>query len=461
MIFPPLLLSYSHAVYDNFNFLTGVFPFFDTGADDYTGLYYYPQDGELNSLQGMVVSFNNKIMSGSQPTNAVPLVDSSHITGKVVEVPAGHCMAIKMYDSNLYGSQTFTTSFLGTTEPYTSSTINISNLSPGNYNGTQVAYNNNGAIPVSGSSGTNLFSNMDSCYMGNRSVTGLYLSGSYSAIPTIWLIVNDSETSLYLSNESALVTGSPTVTYDIPTLSNDEVCFLFYDVEYGTTSNRNGYRFCIPHINGLVDIYTYQFTNLYRSDSVQFFLRQYDNVICSIGTTQAGNLYVGIDNRVGIRESSFSVNIGLGNVNKSSDFIPYWINSTYTTQRQAIWIKNGYVAITNYDELIDKLQEAGIGQADLSRVIALLEEINTGGEIGEATKQLITILETYHNNLVQQGDSDWSTINNTYDDIKHWLDFSGETIHWIVIANNALFNYFSGFILLCAFFLVIDRIMKG
>lgn len=128
---------------------------------------------------------------------------------------------------------------------------------------------------------------------------------------------------------------------------------------------------------------------------------------------------------------------------------------------KALYIRNGYIDITNYDTLVDKLIEAGIGGGDLSQVVALLEEINSGGDTGEAVSELMNILDNYHDNIVGTGDTDWNIINNQYDLYKSLLDFSGETIHWIVTANNALFNYFSGFIILCAFFIIIDRIIRG
>lgn len=56
--------------------------------------------------------------------------------------------------------------------------------------------------------------------------------------------------------------------------------------------------------------------------------------------------------------------------------------------------------------------------------------------------------------------ADFEGFSNIFNEHKDLFSFT-ESMHWLIVANNELSNYFLGFIVLCALFLTLSRILKG
>lgn len=451
LVFPCLSFAYPDLYYYN-NYLTGQSPYYYTGSADGSALYYYPNVGAENTKEGFVTCFSDQHMSGTVIPSAIPLVDLDYTPGRVFELKPNHAMVVTSKSASylrLYYSGDFYGTLLGT------SRVSASNV-PGTYTNYNIVMDTNGYV---NSSPYNFLSSSDAFYLGFTHYTGsnsIFMVGQASSVPAnfsnIYLLMNFSATSSYFTVSQTLdLTTSPNVTY------NAESIDMLEDINFLLTSVRtaDGMRmFCLPHIKGEIDIYSPYYNREEKRTSYTIYT-QY-NVTLSLSLSSEGNVVCGIDGYTSSCHSESLLNIAFVEPTLQR---PFFLNAydsikDYST---AVYVKDGYINISNYDELVAKLKESGIGSSDLSRITQLLEEINSGGATGAAVKELIGILENYHQQLINS--ADFGSITNIFDTYKNLLDFSDD-MHWLITANNALFSYFAGFIMLCTMFLILNRIMR-
>lgn len=463
-----LLLSNSFAMPDTYffnNFLYGSSPYYYTGTSDNTGLFYYPNPGTENTKEGFVTSFNNKLMNGNAVDDSIPLIDVDYTVGHVFELPAQSCAVFYSGSgtySSLMGYSSDTNVYyvrLGTT--------GATNLSvPSNLFSYNVVKDTEAPLKcrprydyfgtfVNGLDSFVLSSSYNTSNSFSLSLSGTAGNGNYS---TVWLVVNMND------DDTAFMTISSNKILNSDTLSD-------YTIEYRSTSSFTGslnmscastnanseqeYIYFLPHINGCIDIYSHYYT-IDPSMQTYFYANRF-GIQMSFFTLD-GNLHVGKDVLIG----SYSVNYNYNTTYKAlstpdSSLVPFFLNKVPYLSNYAVWIKDGYIAINNYDELISKLEQSGIGQTDLSRIIQLLEVINTGGDKGAEVEELMSILEQYHQQILNN--ADFNSATGVFDTYKNILEFTSD-MHWLVTANNALFEYFAGFIMLCCMFLFLSRVMR-
>lgn len=485
LLFPPLLLSNAFAYPDLYfynNFLVGQSPF-SVDETEFTQLSesdmweaYFPSvadDTDSNLVTGVVTTFNDKFMSGSTVPSSVPLVNVDTLVGRRWTLKPGQTQVLysksaeftTVYATN---SGNLTTYVLGTTHPI-------------NYDSNDGYALKSDGSPVYDTGSNNLASfnvfnsNFSKVQTNDRSIRlrdyppsnpqSAYSPYDWSYVVMVWnkgttdsilyLNYNEYNTAPEIEVSSIDINAVHWIVTLCHTLNNSSSSFARYSV--------------IPHIKGSINIYSFPYHTI-LNDSLEhnFAINTFYDQVYTITYSASADIYHGFWNFSGntnlYQNKRSSVIIPISYLSASSEVnnIPIFLDESFfiNLYAKALYIRNGYIDITNYDELITKLQEAGIGGGDLTQVIALLEQINSGGDTGQAVADLMNILDSYHDSIVGTGDNGWTTINNSFDLYKHLLDFSADSIHWIVVANNALFNYFSGFLILCAFFLIIDRIMR-
>lgn len=449
-----LLINVSHAFPDLYfynNYLTGISPYYYTGSVDDSNIYYYPNSiMEENSRTGVVISFDNTYMSGATPRSAVPLVDLNTTIGHTFSLPAGHTFVLHASDSsvvrNIWVSSSVYAIQLGFSKP----SVNIidDNLASDNSESTSLKTYNQWY---------SYFNNADAFYFNNvyhgtslsTSIVGTSEDGSCSGVVQIF---NTSNSPIYFTISKELSDFSNLdENIEVDSISYDNYSSIYVDYSFDNQTN-NLINF--PHIDGVIDIY-YPHSKSFSSPVSKFNIGVFYNVNTSFFLTNNDtNVGLGVDSK-GLFSSSSS---NLAFSQPQNEYIPYFLNtSIWQLSKQAIWIKNGYIAINNYDELISKLEQSGMGQTDLTRVVELLDDINTGGETGEEVKELIGILEAYHQQL--QNQANFGSATGIFDTYKNILEFSSD-MHWLITANNALFEYFAGFIMMCALFLFLSRVMR-
>lgn len=488
MIFPPLLLSYSHAFPDLYfynNFLTGMSPYTYNGTSiDNEGVTFYPNEGENNNYTGIVTSFSQQFMHGTADPSAIPFLNLDYTKGKIWELPSNSCVVVGSISGDI--ANLYHTAVSGGNLNVI--TLGMNSPKVASYTGNAILSHNNWLRSSAGETGSDytlLKTNTVQMINTMRNLDDFFLYADVSNLATSSIQLNTTAYNRNIGYYRLLYNSSPSpikfsvdgsdylsthteITYTAPFMSAEHFTGIIYAYNYYTsnTSEITTLYTFLPHIEGTMDIYSIAYNGFSQSDletKASYELDAVYSLDMELYETAEGYVVCAIGNghNAGERQRVYS-QCTLHLADKDNTLMPVFLNypSIYYLYNKALYIKGGYISIDNYDDLVAKLQEAGIGQADLSRVIALLEEINTGGATGQATKQLMDILEQYHGVIVQQGDDDWATINQQFNAFKYLLDFSGDTIHWIVIANNMLFNYFSGFIILCAFFLVINRILR-
>lgn len=58
------------------------------------------------------------------------------------------------------------------------------------------------------------------------------------------------------------------------------------------------------------------------------------------------------------------------------------------------------------------------------------------------------------------GNADFDGLSNSFENHKDLFSFT-ENMQWLIVANNKLSNYFLGFIIMCALFITLGRVLKG
>lgn len=460
VVLPCLSFAYPDTYFFN-NYLSGVSPY-SVPVDDMA----IPDDGmwekytvDVNRYNGLVFSFDSTFMHGDSYGSAVPLLNLDNIRGNNIELPAGHCVAvysskadITYLTANTYTDLYYTT--LGTTR---ASNIQVTSESVGSISQFIYTEDYSGQAPpvmsfgyINGSFYTNVnsFTSRLTIPVHDTTLTPSALKTPYADNSYVYLIFNFGSNSVYLRGSANNISLENVVSFE--TIPYTRVAYTQATFGFGKTSGTLAtYVYLMPHLRGNIDVYTSVCPKSQDTYYISWIRGGYYlNYITPTSVSRFGDTI-----------GTF-IDMPYGEFNQNVDLIPYFLhqyNASSYLYNKAVYIKGGYIDITNYDSLVAKLKENGIGQADLTRVIELLEEINTGGATGAEVKEMIGILENYHNQLIQNGD--FGSITNIFDTYKNLLDFSSD-MHWLITANNALFGYFAGFIMLCAMFLTLSRIMR-
>lgn len=457
--FTLLLLSNSLAMPDLYfynNFLVGQSPYYYTGSSDNTAVYYYPNAGNENTNQGFVTSYSTQFMNGNEEHNYIEAVDLDYTVGKIFELPSDSAFVVYSGSgqfNRLYGYGDYYAIDLGCTSPvsasvgtadnkiYKSSDISSSNLATGMILPSDIA-------------------KWDTIVPGQRKLTGNSTLSRYNLVNLpentfdIFLIVNLSDESCFFTVNSQYELNSESMaTYLAPYTSVNNVSMLVTGFAYNTSSTTPFY--VLPHIKANLDVYSYSYT--VNTSNTDYYINTAYNITCSIADTEEGVLFfIPSGNSTA---TNVSVRINLAFSEPDATLIPFFLNSSSLQYLydKAIYIKDGYVNVNNYEELVSLLKQEGVGQVDLARIQELLELINSGGPTGAEVNELIGILENYHQQI--QNNANFGNSTGVFDTYKNILEFT-EDMHWLVTANNALFEYFAGFIMLCAMFLFLGRVMR-
>lgn len=406
-----------------------------------------------NDSYGIVASFDNVSMSGDANNTAVPLVNMDEFGGSRLSLSAGQVVAVysKGYTPNrLYLEGDCFALSVGGTSPIKSwkgadflnskDNQSVTFLSATSLSDT--------SFKIDVSTGDNVVLSYGTSEINPTSPY---------AYSVVYLIYCNSGTSYFST------TQSPTSTLDSPSIAWNALEWFCCG-----TSDVTSIEACfLPYINGNIDVYTGQVGTYSSSASNSkiiynsFYRFNLHNLVFDsankLVTVDMANFNNNLRSFGGCVRNNF--------IDDTTNFIPIFLhgyNASRYASNYAVYVYDGYFSIKNYDELIQKLKDAGFGSSgDLARITALLDEINTGGPTGENVKALIDVLEQSHQPIVDNGNTGWNSTKQMFEKYKKLFDFSGSNIHWIVVANNSLFNIFSGVIMMCCVFIVFSRIFKS
>ncbi len=439
---------------------------------------YYPLTSNEYYVNTYLVNcFNNEFMSGSNPSTYVNGLNLDYITGKSVVVPSGNCLVVYSKSGQnplLYIQGQCDYMHLGTTNL-------VSDVS--SVYGDKKNFSDNVAYSGFFSSGTkgNTFdrfpTTVTNVYLPFKSVIDSTLDLSkYDNVNScnysmVYYIYNSSSSNLYLSTGS-YVDLSEIPVYDFETTSFSDVSYVFSYDNYSSSDSLepsgSGISFYFPCINDNLDIYTLSYANRGRKNLSSYYNIGYSsNVLLKNPSYYSTSSFKGYKFDFDISNIQYGYGSCKLPVNDTYfDYAPIFLNDLHGQYKYAVRVNGGYVDISNYDELIQKLKDAGFGSdggssADLDRIISILDDINTGGVTGENAKALIDALEQSHQPIVDNGNTGWNSTKEMFEAYKQLFDFSGSSLHWIVVANNALFNIFSGIIMMCCVFIVFGRVFKS
>lgn len=469
-----LLADVSCAIPDFYcydNFIAGMSPFSVPTSIELDDTGYWEDYSPIQDNLGFVTSYDNISMSGATPVSAVPSYDMDIYIGKSCYIPAGQAIVVysssgQMSDNRIImqGSSMFAVP-LGTTSP---TIFSLTSESQAGFYGSNAIYSDTSStlleVPCnwnnSNLSSEKLVLGIDTSII--RQLPMSFEACSPYQYSNVYLLINYGSTDGYIywngySGSKYNLAGIPynSISWDIVTSNT-----------YSSTNNSSSgnYVYAVPHIDGNFDLYSFVHSN--KSSSQYYtYISNYDvDLDFDFSNLVAKNNYSGFCT-VNFTAYGFSsarklyMNSQLVNLPASSGLCPIFIhqyNATRYISGKAIYIYDGYISIQNYDELIDKLKEAGFGSGDLSRVIELLEKINSGGATGEEVKELIDTIENLENNIFNNLDT--TEILSAWDTYKSLLDFS--SLNWLIVANNRMFEIFAGVIVLAVIFIVFDRVMR-
>lgn len=455
-----LLLNVSYALPDFYvyeNFLAGISPYSvsaDTGIDE----NYVHYDVSQSNI-GIVASYDNVSMSGDSRNTAVPLINLDNYTGGRLLIPSGQCVAVYSKGCTLDNFYV-----KGTTSSRVC--IPLGTICPPSYNGGYYStsfLNSTDSKAVTINTYDETFSDTTFLIDYERgSSEKLQLlpdtsTSSYHPLPNsrVWLVyANGADLYVYSSNGDY----STLPDVEIETIAFDNLEWFAIGFSY---DEENVECVFLPYINGDIDLYVSTFldktSDTYINYAGYFRFNLTLNSVNSSKRTLNVSLQNFRSNRVVMGQ--YSVNLYSTTSNLVPAFIHSYNASRYNSQ-YAIYVYDGYFSVQNYDELIQKLKDAGFGQSgssvDLSRIEELLEEINSGGENGQAVKELIETIEGLENQVFNNLDT--TEIFSTWDTYKSLLDFS--SLNWLIVANNRMFEIFCGVIVLSVIFIVFDRCLR-
>lgn len=470
-----LLINVTYAVPDFYyydNFIAGMSPYSVPTSLELDNSGYWEDYSPIQDNLGFVTSYDNVSMNGATPVSAVPSYDMDMYIGKNCYIAPGEAVVVysgsgQTADNRIImmnGSEMFALP-LGTTSP---TNYRLDGAQQGLYYGSNALFSNTSDTLLEVPYNWTKTDFPSSLYVkGLDSSLARQLPMSFEAYSpyqysNVYLVVNygSSNGYVYWNGYGGANYNFEGIPYN--KISWDIVTSNTY-VNTGT-SNADNFIYLIPHINGDFDLYSYTHPNTDTSEYYTY-LSNYDNKI----TIDFSN-FTASNNYTGFYPVTFNANgysstrkvyssTQLTNLPASSGLVPIFIhqyNATRYIDGKAIYIYDGYINVQNYEELVALLKENGYS-GDLARVIQLLDEINSGGESGDAVKELMNVLEGYHQQI--QNNANFGNATGVFETYKNILEFT-EDMHWLVTANNALFEYFAGFIMLCAMFLFLGRVMR-
>lgn len=451
-----LLLNVSYALPDFYiyeNFLAGISPYSINEFAD-VDEQFVSYDANLGKI-GFVASFDNVSMTGDSRKTAVPLYNLDQYSNNKLLIPTGECIAV--YSKGCSLDNVYVRS-----------------------DGSRVA------IPIGSISPSGVYMSPD--FLNASDSVSAYIDDYENFSDTSFTIdfKKTSSDSLQLLPDSSTTSNNPfpnsrvwlIYAYDSPTwvygLNGAFSTLTELEVETVSFNSLEWFAFglstdpekieCVflPYINGDIDIYVNKLLTNVTSEYISYAGKFRFNLTATsidyknrLLTVSIQNVY---DNRIIIGEYPLSL-YSNGNNNLIPAFIHSYNASRYNSQ-YAIYVYDGYFSVQNYDELIQKLKDAGFGQSgssvDLSRIEELLEEINSGGENGQVVKELIETIEGLENQVFDNLDT--TEIFSTWDTYKSLLDFS--SLNWLIVANNRMFEIFCGVIVLSVIFIVFDRCLR-
>lgn len=469
-----LLINVSHAIPENYfftNFLIGSsFWSYSTNVDRPN---YYPSTTGSNIYSKGVVSFNNSKMLGDEYETALNVVNLDSTTGKKITIAPGEMLVVTSFSGqadslSIQGSLNYVV--LGSSIPYLYNGSGA--LANNDMIGPQIKTTSTSYLTASTSGFTTEYSRQSDSFLqatnmieyqtivdSSLSLKTTFANQTYNSNGSfVYWLANTSSYNSYISLDSTTIDLSDLGEYSV---EKDNITDpITYSLHTFAISGNAPYVL-IPNLNANIDIYFDTTEYVAVSDSETYYISGISNILGYVSFNTKNTLAISCTTSDSMFTSS-SITKAMMLQNDYSDYAPIFLNRLYGQYRYAIQVNGGYISIDNYDELIEKLKEAGFGSSsggssDLTRVIELLEDINTGGETGEEVKELIGILEEYHHQL--QNQANFGSATGIFDTYKNILEFTSD-MHWLITANNALFEYFAGFIMMCAMFLFLSRVMR-
>ena len=474
LVFPCLSLAIPENYFWN-NYLVGS-SFWSQGENSQNPSYipdmtqsniYYP-----NIYGNGVVSFNNQRMSGGADNTALNVLNLDYITGKKVTIAPGEMLVVNSFSgeaSQLYVQGILKTVYLGSSLPYNALTSQREERL-----GAQITSSSSSYTSATTSEFVNYY-DIDNTNFLKNSIIVKYNNVGDSALnlktggtnsqkyvgSSVYLLANTGTSNAYISLSSTTVDLTDLGEYQVEkNLVSQKIAYSLHSfncVGYG-----NSTFVFLPNLNANIDIYFETSNYNQYSDRNYFTIVGISNLVGNLSFNNNNSLGISVD-KVGMMYTKNVIKHSDVDTSKYADYAPIFINRLFGQYKYAVQINGGYVDINNYDELIQKLKEAGFGSgggsssADLQRIVSLLDDINSGGATGAEVQELIGILENYHQQMVNN--ADFGSVTNVFESYKNLLDFSDD-MHWLITANNALFGYFAGFVMLCAMFLILNRIMR-
>lgn len=480
VVLPCLSFAYpDFYFYDNF--LVGSSPYivdtsnYDLGENGLWEKYIPPlADTSDSSIKaGIVTTFSNDFMSGTSPKTAVPSVNLSAIGSGRIELQPG-CAVVVYSDgdlNNAYSTVSISAIPLGFTAPSDYCIDDYKNIGQARI----IRYMN----ALRTSDGTSFqsvprghfadFNNLLKtssvfCWSSTSFLLSPQLESvnyAYSPYPdcsVVWLMINRSDSVAYVH---ANMGSGPIIDIDDIAYNGIKWIALASGNVNTTTTNtviEGRKAFMIPHIDGDLDLYSGLFDELVSASNYAFTYSY--NIHATLDfSSSSGEGWMYFQSTGYVNNNSYSrmySSIDLETVDGS--YIPLFLKSAVRyLSSTAIMVNGGYINITNYEDLVALLKEQGVGQMDLTRVIELLDEINTGGATGATVKELIDTVQSLENQIFNDMDTD--SVTNVFDTYKSLLDF-GQDLQWLIIANNKMFEIFAGVIMLSAFFIILNRVLR-
>ena len=399
-----------------------------------------PNTGTANRYKDVCVvsSFSDVIMSGTTDITSVPLVDFDRNIGKILTIPSGTACVIYSRSIN---------DFVSTNGSLLYSVIGYDKPRPtGSTTGRLET-----TISTSGSS-----SGVGTLTLKTASSEFNYGNGAYI------FLYNPNSTERYVQVADYPSTGyvdiTPTPIQDVQWVINT------------STINTTTVTYAIPHIKGVADIYVNVGSNLaINQDSNVSIKTYYGNTFTSISSTTLKTFWqYSLISTVTCRFLNTDISVAYSNSSGGSGYYNYdyaSYNGCPKFLNNTIYLFPYSVNLNNVQQLAKAIADALASQggsggdydALLRQILSELQLANTGGTLGATVSAGIQALEQQHQTIIDS--ADFTDFSDSFDDFSYLFDFDND-MHWIITANNLLFGYFAGFIILCCLLLTISRIMR-
>lgn len=473
-----LLTNISFALPDFYayqNFYLGQSPYSIASMEPDLDNGYFEEYNPVQNFIGFVSSFSDKSMSGASPSSAVPSYDMDLYVGKNLGIQPGEAIVVYSgsgeYDSYFMQTGGCYSLFLGTT-----SVVPL-DFTQGSFGtGTNYQLYSDSFVRTSDKffNYTNYFStNWTSTDKYTTWSSEQYLRGFYMqktnqnynvntlySFSRVFLVYNPTNSVKYV-----YVSGYSGPSVNVEGISFNNIKWIVSNQATTKTIDKNSVitgnvSYLIPFIKGDFDLYSLQWSN--NGNSVYYMYGTHFPFSVTFDFSSAvssGTFTVKSDLNFSPSFNKKQIFVELSSLSLGNGYAPIFLhqyNATRYIDGKAIYIYDGYISIQNYDELISKLKENGVGSTDLSRVLELLDEINSGGATGAEVKELIDTIENLENDIFSNLDT--TDFFSSWDTYKSLLDFS--SLNWLIVSNNRMFEIFAGIIVLAVIFITCDRVMR-